>query len=170
MAKIDWTKAQRDYISDPTMSYAKIAFKYGVSETVVKEWSAKMEWQKLREQTARKIAEKLPEKIAESVTEFQARKFHQGKQLTDRAMEVITDPTTFISSRTAKELIDVGFKIQTEAMGLDDPKTVVNIQNNTFMSLSDFVGEMHRRRSERTSTNLENEEAVPPAGGCSRPQ
>ena len=149
MAKIDWNKARGDYVRDPTMSYAKIAFKYGVSETVVKEWAAKQEWQQLREETSRKIAEKLPEKIAESVTEFQARKFYQGKQVTERAMEVINDPGTFISSRTAKELLDIGFKIQTEAMGLDDPKTVVNIQNNTFMSLSDFVGEMHKRRQSR---------------------
>ena len=147
--KLDWNRARKDYVGDTSMTYAKIAFKYGVSETVVKEWAAKLEWQKLREQTALKIAEKLPEKIAESISQFQARKFHQGKQITDRAMEVINDPSTFISSRTAKELIDVGFKVQTEALGLDDPKTQINIQNNTFMSLSDFVGEMHKRKEAR---------------------
>lgn len=131
------------------MTYAKIAFKYGVTERMVQEVGARENWAGLRETTSLKVREKLPEKIAESISQFQARKFHQGKQVTERAMEVINDPNTFVSSRTAKELLDTGFKIQTEALGLDKPGTQVNIQNNTFMSLSDFVGEMAKRKQAR---------------------
>ena len=37
MAKINWTKAKRYYLSDEEVSYANVAERFGVSETAVKE-------------------------------------------------------------------------------------------------------------------------------------
>ena len=47
MAKIEWSKAKTDYIKDETMSYAKLAEKYGVAKRTVAERAAKENWQKL---------------------------------------------------------------------------------------------------------------------------
>lgn len=148
MAKINWIKAQREYVTDPTMSYAKIGDKYGVSETAVKEWAAKLNWQKLRADTLQNVAEKLPEKAGDQIASFQAEKLKIGKWMVGVGVKGIQEKPPR-NAREAREVIDSGYKIATEALGLDKPNTQVNIQNNNFMSLSDFVGQMQKRKEAR---------------------
>lgn len=138
MAKIDWKTARKDYVSDESYSFVKIAEKYGVSETSVSKHARKNNWMKLREATLQKITEKLPEKISESVAEYQARKFMHGKKIVERAMGVIEDQKMKFGGKVANEMIGTGYKIQDQALGLDDPKNVINIQNNNFISLDEF--------------------------------
>lgn len=148
MPKINWLKAQREYVTDPTLSYAKIAAKYGVSETAVKEWASKLNWQKLRSDTLQNVADRLPEKAGEQIAEFQAEKLKIGKWMVGVGVKGIQEKPPR-NSREAREIVDSGYKIASEALGLDKPGTQVNIQNNNFMSLSDFVGEMTKRKASR---------------------
>lgn len=148
MAKINWLKAQQDYISDPSMTCEKIAVKYGVSVDAVNDWCQKLNWQKQRKEVTEKTAEKLPDKIAESAAQYQARKFAQGKQVADKAVNILMNENTKIGSKTANEMLTTGHKLQTEAMGLDNPKTQINV-SNTFITLEDFFEKLSAKAKER---------------------
>lgn len=63
MAKISWSKALIDYLSDETSSYSSIAEKYSVSVQAVKKRAAKEGWQDLKVKTIQKVDQKLPGKL-----------------------------------------------------------------------------------------------------------
>jgi uncharacterized protein YjcR len=153
MSKINWIEAQKEYVGDQSMSMAKIGEKYGVGTVSVERYAKKHNWTEQRERTLQRIEDKLPEKISESVTQYNARKFDHGKKVVERAMEILDDRKTRIGGKVANEMVANGYKIQDQAMGIDDPKSVVNIQNNQFISLDDFWKRLDRDiENERTAT------------------
>jgi len=147
MAKIDWLAAQRDYIADQTASYESIAEKYGVSKTAVAEVARKYNWVAAKEQALSKAVQKLHDNLPDRIAKFQEEKLSIGKFLVGVGVKGIQEkpPRT---AREAREILDSGYRISTEAMGLDKPQTQVNVQNTT-LSMHDFVAQMQKRREER---------------------
>jgi len=148
MSKIDWHAAQKDYIEHVEMSMAKIALKYGVSEQAVKNVARKYGWRLMREETYQKVNEKLPEKISDQVASYRARKYNQGKVIAALGIQAVIEGQDKMSPYVGVMATELGHKLQTEALDLDKPATQINIQQN-FMSMADFVAEMHKRKEER---------------------
>jgi hypothetical protein len=140
--KINWLKAEKEYISDESVSQKDISAKYGVALKRVNERSQKRQWIQRRAEAIEKARQIMMETIPESMAAFNTRKFLQGKTVSDRGVKVLEDPKLKIGGKTAGELIATGFKLQTEALGLDNPKTQINIQNNTYISMADFVAKL----------------------------
>lgn len=139
--KIDWTAAKKDYITDETLSYEDIAKKYGLATQSVAARAGKDGWVEQRKKALSKIDQKLIEKATDIVAEFQAKKLKVGQAMVAIGLQGIqAHPPR--SARESKEVVDSGYKIATEAMGLDKPQNQINIQNNTFMSIADFGDEI----------------------------
>lgn len=137
MAKISWSKALIDYISDETSSYASIAQKYGVSVQAVKKRASKEKWQNLRTNTIQKVDQKLPEKLGEEIAIVNAKHAKIGRMLTRKGMRAINQhkltPKNFDE---AKESIKDGVRIEREALNIQDKsQSSVAIQIN-FVGVS----------------------------------
>lgn len=148
MAKINWLILKNEYITDPTTSLEKLAIKYGVSDTAVKEKSANESWAELRKQSLQKISDKLTEKTTDTIASFQADKLKAGKYMIGVGLTGIKTHAPR-NARESREIIDSGYKIATEAMGLNDPKVLIqNNQNINYISLNDFVKNIDKRIEE----------------------
>ncbi len=137
MAKISWSKALIDYISDETASYASIAAKYGVSVQAVKKRASKEKWQNLRTNTIQKVDQKLPEKLGEEIAQVNAKHAKIGRMLTKKGIKAIKEhklaPKKFDE---AKESIKDGIRIEREALNIHDKQqSSVAIQIN-FVGVS----------------------------------
>ena len=121
MAKISWSKALIDYISDETTSYASIAAKYGVSVQAVKKRAGGEKWQALRTNTIQKVDQKLPEKLGEEIAQVNAKHAKIGRMLTKKGIKAINQhklvPRNFDE---AKESIKDGVRIERDALNIQD--------------------------------------------------
>lgn len=121
MAKISWSKALIDYLSDETASYSSIAQKYGISVQAVKKRASKERWQDLKVKTIQKVDQKLPEKIGEEIAQVNAKHAYIGRTLTDKGIKAMEEhklaPRNFDE---AKESIKDGIKIEREALNIQD--------------------------------------------------
>ena len=121
MAKISWSKALIDYLSDETSSYVSIAQKYGVSLQAVKKRASKEKWQNLRINTIQKVDQKLPEKLGEEIAQVNAKHARIGRMLTKKGIKAISKhkmvPKNFDG---AKESIKDGVRIEREALNIQD--------------------------------------------------
>ena len=61
--KINWTEAQKTFLSDPTLRYKDIADKYGVSLTAVKARGANESWHELRSHLSKKTIQQVETKL-----------------------------------------------------------------------------------------------------------
>jgi len=160
--KINWLAAQQEYVADTTLSYVDIANKYGVSDRAVANVAKKYNWVAARQATTAKVREKLQDSVSDTIVEFQAEKLKVGKFLIGVGVQGITEhkPRT---ARESREVLDSGYKIATEAMGLNKPGTTVNIQNNqtNVMGMTDFVAAIKQRRNERAAVVPNEQEAQP---------
>jgi uncharacterized protein YjcR len=150
MVKIDWRKARLDYVTDESMSYVKIAEKYKLNESTVKRHALKNGWVDLRQATLQRATELLPEKAGEQIANFQAEKLKIGKALIDASMTALekegNKPNGF---KQVREGIVSGYKIATEAMGLDKPNTQINLnQQNNFLTLDQLFLNIEKRAGE----------------------
>lgn len=132
MAKITWSQALIDYISDETVSYSSIAQKYGVSVQAVKKRASKEKWQYLRTNTIQEVDQKLPEKLGEEIAEVNAKHAKIGRLLTDKGIKAIEEsklsPKNFDE---AKDSIKDGIRIEREALNIQDKQqSAVAIQIN----------------------------------------
>lgn len=128
MAKIEWSKAKTDYIKDETMSYAKLAEKYGVAKRTVAERAAKENWQKLRKDTSIKVHQNLSEKVGEVIATARARHIKLGLKLQKKGGKAIRNikPKSFEEGRKA---VVSGIQIEKEALGdREGGGVVVNIK------------------------------------------
>lgn len=144
MAKINWIKAQADYVTHAEMSFEDIAKKYGVNVRTVADQAKKNQWVIERQKATLDIQQKTIELTTSTISSYNARKFLQGQQVADKATQVLLDPNVKIGGKVANEMLLAGHKLQTEALGLDNPKIAIqnnNIQNN-IMSLDDFMRKM----------------------------
>ncbi len=121
MAKISWSKALIEYISDETTSYTSIAAKYGVSVQAVKKRASKEKWQNLRTNTIQKVDQKLPEKLGEQIAQVNAKHAKIGRLLTTKGIKAIKKglltPRNFYE---AKDSIKDGIKIERDALNIQD--------------------------------------------------
>ncbi len=132
MAKINWSKALIDYISDETSSYASIAQKYSISVQAVKKRASKDKWQALRTNTILKVDQKLPEKVGEEIAKVNAKHAQIGRLLTDKGIKAIEEsklsPKNFDE---AKDSIKDGIRIERDALNIQDrSQSPVAIQIN----------------------------------------
>lgn len=72
-SKINWTKARKDYISDPTLSYMDIAKKYGVAKKTVEQHATKGRWVATRQSLADKSSAIVEQKIVDDLSVINTR-------------------------------------------------------------------------------------------------
>lgn len=68
---VDWDKARRDYISDNTMTYVKIAKKYGVVKKSVEQIASKQKWVETRRELGEKAEAEFRNKLLEQKSKIQ---------------------------------------------------------------------------------------------------
>jgi hypothetical protein len=71
--KINWTEAQKDFLSDPTLRYKDIAEKYAVSLTAVKQRGANEGWHELRQDLSKKTIQQVETKLIDRNSEINER-------------------------------------------------------------------------------------------------
>ena len=62
---MNWSKIKNEYVSDSSMSYRKLAEKYGVSRAVIGEKAKKEGWRALRQAASERAEAKLLENVGE---------------------------------------------------------------------------------------------------------
>lgn len=160
MSKINWSRALHDYASDESMSYAKIAEKYGVSVDAVKAKGEEEGWVEIRAETKQKLLQKIPEKVADKLAAINDVHLNLGRLLQSKGVTAIEmegiKPKT---ARDAREYILDGIAIERKALGIDRPETQtqVNIQNNTYMSTNDLFIKIQERVNTDEPATTENE-------------
>lgn len=123
--KIDWLAAKKDYISDSTISYSKIANKYGVTKNAVTNRAKKEGWPKLRQDLSDRASTKVEDKIVDDLAEVNIR---HGKSYTV-AQAVLLDSAQIIHAWVAQ------LKLEAARTGNPvDPKDLPSLQALKFMS------------------------------------
>ncbi len=150
--KINWVRAREDYVIDENITLENIANKYDTNVGYVKQVAAKEKWTTLRREANKYLAKLLPKKAGETQAEYLSRAFQDGKIMSDLGIKILSVKKTSIGPMVAKEMAVEGHKIQRSAMGLDNPQTQINIQNNNFISVADFIALMHKRKEEKNSS------------------
>lgn len=148
MSKVNWTILRNEYVTDESTSFSTLSAKYNISETSIAVKSSKEGWQEKRKETLEKIKQKLTEKTTETIASFQADKLKAGKYMIGVGLKGIQTHTPR-NARESREIIDSGYKIATEAMGLNDPKVLIqNNQTNNFLTMDEFVKNVNKRIEE----------------------
>lgn len=122
MAKINWLQALQDYITDDTMSYEKIAFKYGVTKQAVALKASEENWVQLRSETRTKLIQQTKDKAADEMAQRNILHANIGRMLTEKAVRKVEDkenPITPTSARDVREWIQAGVDIERRAYGMD---------------------------------------------------
>lgn len=89
--KIDWNKARKEYVSDPTLSLATLAKKYGVSLVVMKKYSANQGWPAQRQELAEKAMVKWEDKLIEEKANAPIRHLQHFRNLQALASKAIME-------------------------------------------------------------------------------
>lgn len=125
---VDWLKIKTEYINGGG-SYRKLAEKYGISFSVLKDRAVKEKWAEAKEQHTNKIRtkteQKTVEKISEEISDEAAAKVRiRGKLIkmaenwVDAQLETVSDTNDF--RRMVQSCIDLGVMDVQDASGLDD--------------------------------------------------
>jgi hypothetical protein len=99
---VDWNKIKAEYIAGGT-SYRKLAAKYNVSFSNLKNVAIREQWSKLREQAENRTTTKLVEDIAKQNAKIDDKYFNLVDKLLDKAEEVI-DNTPIWQCTSLKEM------------------------------------------------------------------
>ena len=145
MAKICWTSALSDYLSDGTLSYQGIAQKYSVSLQAVKKHAKAESWQELRLQHKQLVTQKLPELTSTDSAQVKALHARLASRLLAKVDEVLSNDKLKIQSyRELTALVKVGVEIHREALDLQleplQPQPIVIRVINTDNRLVDLSG------------------------------
>jgi len=148
MAIVDWVILKNEYITDEKVSFRSLSEKYGISDTAIAERASREEWTKLRQKTLEKVGQKLVEKTTDKIASFLADKLTNGLHIVDVGMKGLGYRPP-MNTRTSMQLIELGYKLSTEALGLNVPKNIVaNTQDNKLISLDEFFKRMQERKEE----------------------
>ena len=90
----DWKRIKAEYVAGGT-SYRKLAAKYGVPFSNLKNIAIKEQWTQLREQAKNRTTTKLVENISKQNAKIDDKYFRLVDQLFDKAAEVIANTTTW---------------------------------------------------------------------------
>jgi hypothetical protein len=142
MAIVDWVILKNEYITDETVSYRSLSEKYGVSDTAIAERASRERWAELRRDTLVKVGQKLVEKTTDKIATFLADKLTTGLCMVELGTKGIYENPPQ-NARESKDLIELGYKIATEALGLNVTKNIIeNTQDKKLMSLDQFFLKM----------------------------
>jgi len=155
MSKLNWIQAKSEYMTDSTMSYVKLAQKYGVAVSTIADKAGSERWAVEKERTLAKIEQnaidKTIEKASESIAEVNLRHINTARLLQKEGIVAITQRNVKpIYARDAKDYIVEGINLERKALNMDSKEntTNVNIQNN-MMTMVDFMKAMHQRQLQR---------------------
>ena len=84
--KIDWFKAKRDLLLDPSTSLKNVAKKYGFSYSKIKKVSASREWHKDKKLVQALVSEALMKEIKNDITEKLKKVGKKALQTTEAKM------------------------------------------------------------------------------------
>lgn len=87
---MDWNRIKAEYIAGGT-SYRKLAKKYGVPFSNLKNIAIKEQWTQLREQAKNRTTTKLVENISKQNAKIDEKYFKLVDQLLDKAEEIIAN-------------------------------------------------------------------------------
>ena len=87
---MDWNRIKAEYIAGGT-SYRKLAKKYGVPFSHLKNIAIKEQWTQLREQAKNRTTTKLVENISKQNAKIDEKYFKLVDQLLDKAEEIIAN-------------------------------------------------------------------------------
>lgn len=126
MATIDWVQAKKDYLEDGTMSYQKIANKYGVSKKTVENHASVEGWANLRQTLGEVSIQQAEGEIVNRNAEINTK--HQ-KQYAD--MQVLAVNIIRIASNTmAKAAREKGLEnLSVYEKDFIKPGSLVNLYN-----------------------------------------
>jgi hypothetical protein len=99
---VEWQKIKAEYISGGT-SYRKLAAKYGVPFSNLKNVAIKEQWTQLREQAKNRTDTKLVDNIGKQNAKIDDKYYRLVDKLLDKA-EVLIDQTNIWQPTTLKEL------------------------------------------------------------------
>jgi hypothetical protein len=87
----DWTKIKTEYITDSKSSYRKLAEKYGVPFTTLKDRAKREEWVRLKTQTQHNILTQTIEKDTDQKVDRMTRLMSVTDKLLDKVEQVIDE-------------------------------------------------------------------------------
>ena len=104
MAKaINWLKIKNDYInSKPKISYRKLASKYKVAESSVKQKAKAENWVKLRNEKQTKIAAKIDQETTVAIVEQEVDRVKRINDAADRLLEKIEEATKQLNNHIVR--------------------------------------------------------------------
>lgn len=127
--KINWKQAAKDYFVDPTLSYEKIAKKYGVTTWTVYKRATKENWGELRDLTQSKGLKKVVETSINDIGSVRTRHADIGRVLQSEGLTALKKlkPKSFGHVWLA---VKTGVEIERKALDLEKPDPNVAIQIN----------------------------------------
>ena len=128
--KYDWFKLKKEFLSDPTMTYAKLAERHSMPVRTIQNRGNVHRWLALRTEIMKRAEEKALREIESKHAEIKFRHATIGKSLQAEGIQAINQKKK--KPRTAKEalgFVTEGVRIEREAEGMEKEKgpQVVNI-------------------------------------------
>ena len=98
----EWRKIRIEYVKGKT-TYAKLAAKYGISESNIRKRAANEGWRKKKNS----LDTKVEQKVLERVCDARAKEFELIAQVNDRMGEVLDNLITFVKSQPPNKYDDL---------------------------------------------------------------
>lgn len=89
---MNWSKIKNEYVSDSSMSYRKLAEKYGVSRAVIGERAKKEGWRALRQAASERAEAKLLETVGEENARIDGKFYKAVDLLLEEACKCLSTP------------------------------------------------------------------------------
>ena len=102
--KIDWIRIRNDYINGRG-SYRKLADKYGVSLSTLKDKAAREEWVRQREEHQTRIRIKADRKTADRIAEREASRVARLLETTDKLQEALERAADELDRQTVRNRV-----------------------------------------------------------------
>lgn len=99
----DWEKIKLDYITQPDMSYRKLAELYGLNETTIARRAGAEHWVQLRQEQASKVLSKTTDKIAKKRADKYARIDDLADQLLEKLEQAVGELDLSITQVTSRK-------------------------------------------------------------------
>ena len=128
MAKNNWILIKADYIQKG-LSYDNLAIKYGISKGTIAHKGSEENWVEAKKKFDIEVQQKVTENGVDEVANLNRDRLRAGKYMVSNGVKalqkIIEEGKGILDPRTAKEMIQVGFELQTKALGLDIPQNQV---------------------------------------------
>lgn len=144
--RVDWAKIKMAYITNHRTTLTSLAKRHKLHVKTVEQRAKKGKWQEERAAIQERADALTGQLVVMDIAKFQAAKFQAGMDLAELGMEQLSKLERW-GAVGAKMVTELGWKLGTEALGLDDKTTINNynamVQNN-MMSIKDLVTAMRQ--------------------------